>query len=147
MNIAEGLNLIPYGTEDDLYVNGRITGNSPYLTFEWKAGKDGKSYQVQTQLIGEYNFPNALAAITIGRFFGVEDAKINEALSGYTPQNNRSQLKKTDDNTLIIDAYNANPTSMMAALQNFRNMEVPHKCSSLVICANWVPKALPNIRR
>ena len=127
MNIAEGLNLIPYGTEDDLYVNGRITGNSPYLTFEWKAGKDGKSYQVQTQLIGEYNFPNALAAITIGRFFGVEDVKINEALAGYTPQNNRSQLKKTDDNTLIIDAYNANPTSMMAALQNFRNMEVPHK--------------------
>ena len=128
MDIAGGgLNLIPYGTEDDLYVNGRITGNSPYLTFEWKAGKDGETYQVQTQLIGEYNFPNALAAITIGRFFGVKDAKINEALAGYTPQNNRSQLKKTDDNTLIIDAYNANPTSMMAALQNFRNMEVPHK--------------------
>ena len=81
MNIAGGLNLIPYGTEDDLYVNGRITGNSPYLTFEWKAGKDGETYQVQ----------------------------------------------KTNDNTLIIDAYNANPTSMMAALQNFRNMEVPHK--------------------
>lgn len=127
MNIAGGLNLIPYGTEDDLYVNGRITGNSPYLTFEWKAGKDGGTYQVQTQLIGEYNFPNALAAITIGLFFGVEAAKINEALAGYTPQNNRSQLKKTNDNTLIIDAYNANPTSMMAALQNFRNMEVPHK--------------------
>ena len=127
MNIAGGLNLIPYGTEDDLYVNGRITGNSPYLTFEWKAGKDGETYQVQTQLIGEYNFPNALAAITIGLFFGVEATKINEALAGYTPQNNRSQLKKTNDNTLIIDAYNANPTSMMAALQNFRNMAVPHK--------------------
>ena len=127
MNIAGGLNLIPYGTEDDLYVNGRITGNSPYLTFEWKAGKDGETYQVQTQLIGEYNFPNALAAITIGLFFGVEATNINEALAGYTPQNNRSQLKKTNDNTLIIDAYNANPTSMMAALQNFRNMEVPHK--------------------
>lgn len=127
MNIAGGLNLIPYGTEDDLYVNGRITGNSPYLTFEWKAGKDGETYQVQTQLIGEYNFPNALAAITIGLFFGVEATKINEALAGYTPQNNRSQLKKTNNNTLIIDAYNANPTSMMAALQNFRNMEVPHK--------------------
>ena len=127
MNIAGGLNLIPYGTEDDLYVNGRITGNFPYLTFEWKAGKAGETYQVQTQLIGEYNFPNALAAITIGLFFGVEAAKINEALAGYTPQNNRSQLKKTNDNTLIIDAYNANPTSMMAALQNFRNMEVPHK--------------------
>ena len=147
MNIAEGLNLIPYGTEDDLYVNGRITGNSPYLTFEWKAGKDGKSYQVQTQLIGEYNFPNALAAITIGRFFGVEDAKINEALSGYTPQNNRSQLKKTDDNTLIIDAYNANPTSMMAALQNFRNMEVPHKMLILGDMRELGAEALPNIRR
>ena len=127
MNISQGLNLISYGTEDDLYVNGRITGNSPYLAFEWKAGKDGEAHQVCTQLIGEYNFPNALAAITIGRFFGVEAKKIDKALAEYTPQNNRSQLKKTEDNTLIIDAYNANPTSMMAALQNFRNMTVPHK--------------------
>ncbi len=127
MNIAGGLNLISYGTEDDLYINGRITDNSPYLTFEWKAGKDGDIHQVRTQLIGEYNFPNALAAITIGRFFGIEAQKIDEALAEYTPQNNRSQLKKTEDNTLIIDAYNANPTSMMAALQNFRNMTVPHK--------------------
>ena len=127
MNISQGLNLISYGTEDDLYVNGRITGNSPYLAFEWKAGKDGEAHQVCTQLIGEYNFPNALAAITIGRFFGVETKKIDKALAEYTPQNNRSQLKKTENNTLIIDAYNANPTSMMAALQNFRNMTVPHK--------------------
>lgn len=127
MNIAGGLNLVSYGTEDGLYINGRITDNSPYLTFEWKAGKDGEVHQVRTQLIGEYNFPNALAAITIGRFFGVEAQQIDEALAEYTPQNNRSQLKKTEDNTLIIDAYNANPTSMMAALQNFRNMTVPHK--------------------
>lgn len=127
MNISDGLNRIPYGTEDDLYVNGHITDNSPYLAFEWKAGRDGEKHQVRTQLIGEYNFPNALAAITIGRFFGVEAHKIDEALAEYTPQNNRSQLKKTEDNTLIIDAYNANPTSMMAALQNFRNMNAPHK--------------------
>lgn len=127
MNISQGLDLISYGTEDDLYVNGRIIGNSPYLAFEWKAGKDGEAHQVCTQLIGEYNFPNALAAITIGRFFGVEAKLIDKALAEYTPQNNRSQLKKTKDNTLIIDAYNANPTSMMAALQNFRNMTVPHK--------------------
>lgn len=127
MNISDGLNRIPYGTEDDLYINGRITDNSPYLAFEWKAGRDGEKHQVRTQLIGEYNFPNALAAITIGRFFGVEAHKIDEALAEYTPQNSRSQLKKTEDNTLIIDAYNANPTSMMAALQNFRNMNVPHK--------------------
>lgn len=127
MNISQGLNLIPYGTAEDLYVNGWIIGNSPFLTFEWKAGKDGERHQVRTQLIGSYNFPNALTAITIGRFFGVEAKKIDEALEGYTPQNNRSQLKKTPDNTLIIDAYNANPTSMMAALQNFREMTAPHK--------------------
>lgn len=125
--IASGLKQIPYGTENDLYVNGHITDNSPYLAFEWKAGKDGEAHQIRTQLIGEYNFPNALAAVTIGRFFGVEAQKIDEALAGYAPQNNRSQLKNTEDNTLIIDAYNANPTSMMAALQNFRNMNVPHK--------------------
>lgn len=127
MEIAGGLNKISYGEENSLYVNGKITGNSPYLTFEWKAGKEGSIQQVQTQLIGEYNFANALAAITIGRFFGVETSKINQALAAYTPQNNRSQLKRTANNTLIIDAYNANPTSMMAALTNFRNMEVPRK--------------------
>ena len=125
--IAWGLNQIPYGNEDDLYVNGHVTGNSPFLTFEWKAGQTGEYHKVETQLIGEYNFPNALAAITIGRFFGVEPEKINKALSEYVPQNNRSQLKKTADNTLIIDAYNANPTSMMASISNFRNMEAKQK--------------------
>ena len=127
MNMSEELDRIYYGTQDGLYINGRITDNSPYLAFEWKAGNGNEIHRIQTQLIGEYNFPNALAAITIGHFFGVEMQKIDEALAGYTPQNNRSQLKQTTDNTLIIDAYNANPTSMMAALQNFRNMAVPHK--------------------
>lgn len=127
MNISEGLNLIPYGSDSSLYVNGRVTGNSPYLSFEWKAGEAGERHEVETQLIGEYNFPNALAAVTIGCFFGVEPEKIDKALSEYAPQNNRSQLKKTDSNTLIIDAYNANPTSMMAALTNFQNMDAAHK--------------------
>ena len=127
MNIASGLNQIPYGNDESLYVNGHVTGNSPYLTFEWKAGKNGENYEVETQLIGEYNFPNALAAITIGRFFEVEPQKINKALTEYAPQNNRSQLKKTSENTLIIDAYNANPTSMMAALENFNKMTIAHK--------------------
>lgn len=125
--IAGGLNQIAYGCKEDLYVNGHVTGNSPYLAFDWKAGKEGEVHRVQTQLIGEYNFPNALAAVTIGRFFGVEPAKIDKALAEYVPQNNRSQLKKTADNTLIIDAYNANPTSMMASISNFRNMEASHK--------------------
>lgn len=127
LNMASGLHQVPYGSDDTLYINGHVTGNSPYLTFEWKAGKEGERQEVQTQLIGEYNFANALAAIAIGRFFRVEPLKINEALSNYTPQNNRSQLKKTADNTLIIDAYNANPTSMIAALENFKRMNVDHK--------------------
>lgn len=127
MNIASGLHQIPYGSNDTLYVNGHVTGNSPYLTFEWKTGEESERYTVQTQLIGEYNFANALTAVTIGHYFDVDAHKINEALSNYTPQNNRSQLKKTADNTLIIDAYNANPTSMMAALENFERMNVEHK--------------------
>ena len=127
-------NCIRYGTGEGLYVNGKITANDPFLTFEWEAGekktKEGEAnrkHRVQTQLIGEYNFTNAMAAIAIGRFFGVEDEKIDRALTAYTPQNNRSQLKKTARNTLVIDAYNANPTSMIAALENFRNMKAPHK--------------------
>lgn len=127
MEMARGLKQVTYGTEEGLYVNGRITGNSPYLTFEWRAGKDGEWHEVQTQLIGEYNFPNALAAVTIGRFFGVDAEKTDKALAGYTPQNNRSQLRKTADNTLIIDAYNANPTSMMASIGNFGNMQAENK--------------------
>ena len=125
--IAWGLNPVTYGEEDNLYINGHVTGNSPYLTFEWKAGKAGERHEVQTQLIGDYNFPNALAAITIGHFFGVEAAKIDKALHEYEPRNNRSQLKKTADNTLIIDAYNANPTSMLAAIGNFHNMQAGGK--------------------
>lgn len=125
--IARGLNQIAYGSEENLYVSGHVTGNSPYLTFEWKAGRESEVHQVQTQLIGEYNFPNALAAVTIGHFFGVESGKIDKALNEYVPLNNRSQLKKTARNTLIIDAYNANPTSMMASISNFRNMQAKEK--------------------
>lgn len=125
--IARGLNPITYGEENSLYINGHVTGNSPYLAFEWRAGKEGEFHQVHTRLIGEYNFPNALAAVTIGHFFGVEAEKIDKALNEYEPRNNRSQLKKTADNTLIIDAYNANPTSMLAAIGNFRNMQAEKK--------------------
>lgn len=127
MDIADGLHLISYGTEDTYYVSGQVTGNAPYLTFEWKEAKEAKHHSVHTQLIGEYNLSNALAAVTIGCFFGVEPWKIDQALAAYTPQNNRSQLKQTVDNTLIIDAYNANPTSMLAALTNFHTMEAADK--------------------
>lgn len=127
--IAGGLTPVTYGEkrEEGLYVSGHVTGNSPFLAFEWQNGQAGDTHEVHTQLIGEYNFPNALAAVTIGRFFGVEAEKIDKALNEYSPQNNRSQLKKTADNTLIIDAYNANPTSMLASINNFHKMQAEQK--------------------
>lgn len=127
MNIASGLNLIPYGIEDSLYVSGHVTTCSPYLAFEWKVKEASKHRPVQTHLIGAYNLDNALAAVAIGVFFGIKPFLIDRALEAYIPQNNRSQLKDTGKNKLIIDAYNANPTSMMAALQNFRNINAKHK--------------------
>lgn len=129
--IAQGLNLIKYGSEETLYVNGKVSSCSPYLKLEWKAGREEGIHEVQTQLIGAYNFDNVLAAVAIGRFFGVEPSKIDAALANYTPQNNRSQLKETENNKLIIDAYNANPTSMMAALGNFKQLEATHKVAIL----------------
>lgn len=125
--IAQELTHIEYGTSEGLYVTGRVTGNSPFLALEWKGKQSAAWQKVQTQLIGSYNFTNALAAITIGCYFGVSPTQINAALEGYAPQNNRSQLQRTERNTLIIDAYNANPTSMQAALENFSQMQADHK--------------------
>lgn len=126
-DLSAGLERIEYGSDEQLYVNGRVTGNSPYLTFEWRTGTTGEWHEVQTQLIGDYNFSNALAAVTIGTYFGVEATAVDHALHDYTPQNNRSQLKKTADNTLIIDAYNANPTSMRASIGNFCRIQAADK--------------------
>ena len=123
--IAQGLKAIHYGSQSDLFVSGKSTANSPFLAFEWQA--DGKTHSVQTQLIGDYNLPNALAAVTVGRYFEVPDDLICEALSQYAPQNNRSQLKETARNTLIIDAYNANPSSMQVSIDNFHRMKAADK--------------------
>ena len=127
---SAGLESIGYGMENDaLYVSGKLHACAPFLAFEWK--HEGKSHDVQTHLIGSYNIKNALAAIAIGYRFGVPAEDICEALDNYIPSNNRSQLTETADNHLIVDAYNANPTSMRAALENFRLMEVPHKVAIL----------------
>lgn len=125
--MAAGLPHVTYGKGDTNYISGQLTSCSPFLAFAWKKQGETETHQVQTQLIGSYNLPNALAAVTIGTYFDVDAALIDQALTEYAPQNNRSQLKQTADNTLIIDAYNANPTSMMASLTNFRQMEVVHK--------------------
>ncbi len=123
--IAEGLTCVRYGQTVGLYVSGELISCSPFLSFRWTA--EGVSHEVNTHLIGSYNLDNMLAAAAIGRYFGVSDDDISSALASYLPHNNRSQLKETADNKLIVDAYNANPTSMMAALKNFRQVEAPHK--------------------
>lgn len=123
--MAEGIASIYYGLEDDLFISGKVSAISPYLEFEWKFGN--KKNKVKTKLIGEYNLANALAAITIGKYLGVKAPLICKAIESYEPTNNRSQLKETDKNMLIIDAYNANPTSMLAALENFDHLDVNHK--------------------
>ena len=125
--ISQGLTRICYGMEggEGLYISGKLGACAPFLSFEWE--HEGQKFEVNTHLIGSYNMKNALAAITVGRFFSVPSRQICEALEAYVPHNNRSQLTETTDNKLIVDAYNANPTSMMAALENFRLMNVAHK--------------------
>lgn len=123
--MAEGITSIYYGFEENLFISGKVTALRPYLEFEWKFGN--RRNKVKTKLIGEYNISNVLAAITVGKYLGVKAPLICKAIEDYEPTNNRSQLKETPKNMLIIDAYNANPTSMHAALENFDHMDVHRK--------------------
>jgi UDP-N-acetylmuramoyl-tripeptide--D-alanyl-D-alanine ligase len=123
--ISDGMTKIAYGQQEGLFVTGHTISDSPYLSFAWRSSRN--RHVVNTKLIGDYNLPNALAAITVGKYFGISSALACKALEEYTPANNRSQLKETVRNRLIIDAYNANPTSMLAALINFANMKVSSK--------------------
>ena len=78
-------------------------------------------------MFGHYNFVNVLCAVCIGNYFGVGEEAINEALEQYVPEMNRSQIKKTDSNTVILDAYNANPSSMDLAIKNFAEQPLKNK--------------------
>ena len=127
--IADGLNLVRYGlnaADKKLYVAAEDVKSEPMLSFSWAA--EGKAqHHVDSHLIGAYNITNMLAAIAVGTYFGVEADKIDAALTGYAPSNNRSQFEQTACNRLIVDAYNANPTSMAAALNNFEAINAEHK--------------------
>ena len=127
-----------YGQSDnpDILIRGEVVSCAPFLKFRWReqdadAGYTSDWLTVQTHLIGAYNLDNMLAAITIGYVNNIPFEKINHALENYVPTNNRSQLTETAHNHLIVDAYNANPTSMKAAIDNFRLMEVSPKMAIL----------------
>ena len=123
-----------YGQSDspDILIRGEFIACDPFLRFRWReqdaeAGYTSDWMEISTHLIGAYNLDNMLAAIIVGYVNNVPFADINRALEGYIPKNNRSQMTITEHNRLIVDAYNANPTSMQAAIENFRLMQVSPK--------------------
>ena len=110
---SEGANRIVYGV-DGSSLNASVESADPFLKVKFSNG-----YSAQTNLIGAYNLENVMAAACVGSHFGVDMPTIVSALENYKPSNNRSQFISTPSNKLIVDAYNANPTSMKAALDNF----------------------------
>ena len=119
------------GIETLPYVQGEVAECSPMLCVRWYCTEEDKWHTVQTNLIGSYNLANVQSAITVGLHFGVEPALIDKALEEYVPTNNRSEFRDTGRNRLIVDAYNANPTSMAAALDNFNQMQAENKMAIL----------------
>ena len=107
------------------YVNGTIQSSEPFLTVA--ASIDNTNTTIHSQLVCSYNLPNILCALTIGKFFDVPTHKMVEALQNYAPSNSRSQLITRDTNTIILDAYNANPSSMKVAIENFAKLAGNHK--------------------
>ena len=124
-SIAKGIEQITYGNGDDAFASGQVVSCDPFLVFNWK--QQGKLHTVETHMICSYNLDNVLAAVAVGRFFKIPAERISRAIAAYEPTNNRSQFKKTENNELIIDAYNANPSSMKVALDNFITMPVQPK--------------------
>jgi UDP-N-acetylmuramoyl-tripeptide--D-alanyl-D-alanine ligase len=126
MQQAVGIEQIKYGSSLEYFMPGELASSEHYLTV--KALFTGGWLYLKSKLVGDYNFENLLAAACVGKYFGIDPLKIQEALAVYTPSNNRSQLITTEKNTIIMDAYNANPTSMMAALINFTKIKNSRKC-------------------
>ncbi len=117
---SKDLNRISFGNkEQDKHVQLLKSTNKLKVKF--------KNTSIQSNLIGIYNFSNIAAAIAIGDYFGVSIKNIKSAIESYTPENNRSQLLEVGTNKIILDAYNANPTSMLAALENFKQAEGKNK--------------------
>ena len=116
MNLAQNIDKVTYGSTGNADVQGKMLSANPYLSVEWNGKK------IDTQLVGDYNFENVMAAICVGTYFKVNENDIVDALSSYCPTNNRSQVIETAKNRVVMDAYNANPTSMSHSIKNFRNI-------------------------
>ncbi|HRY98081.1 MAG TPA: UDP-N-acetylmuramoyl-tripeptide--D-alanyl-D-alanine ligase [Bacteroidales bacterium] len=128
MRLSEGMRRELYGPGTQ--IDARLAGAGLTLSMEF-LGNGAESGHIDTQLSGSYNLPNLLAAAAIGRHFDVPWALIAHALSSYAPKNNRSEIRKSASNTLILDAYNANPSSMEASLLHFSALGGDHKWAIL----------------
>ncbi len=117
---------VTYGSSSNSYCYGEYTEFGFEAAVKWKANNE--TGYAKSNLIGDYNYENILAAITVGSYFNVPGTAIDNAISSYFPRNNRSQLVKTIRNSLILDFYNANPTSMIAAIKNFNKINDNNKC-------------------
>ncbi|MBN2349697.1 MAG: UDP-N-acetylmuramoyl-tripeptide--D-alanyl-D-alanine ligase [Bacteroidales bacterium] len=129
-NILPGIGKeIPYGTKPVLDTYGKIISAEPYVKIKIvaKTCMEVQKYEINTQLVGQYNLENVMAAVTIGQYFGIPDKQIKQAIENYKPQNNRSQFIKSKKNEIILDAYNANPDSMKLAIHNFLEFEKKNK--------------------
>jgi UDP-N-acetylmuramoyl-tripeptide--D-alanyl-D-alanine ligase len=114
--LAQNLTNVKYGKDDNADYHASILSSNPYLSISWN------NNTINTKLVGEYNFENVMAAITVGCYFNVDQKLIIKALESYHPTNNRSQFIKTEKNEVVMDAYNANPVSMSNSVKNFRNI-------------------------
>ena len=128
--VPKPVSLITYGEQERSYVHGELTKLTPFVYFQWRTSKY-VSPIIETKLVGKYNFTNFLAAIAIGLYLEVDKNKINKALTEYKPSNNRSQVTVTKNNTIIVDCYNANPSSMFSALESFKEIENGNKIAIL----------------
>lgn len=121
---------VRYGTGSQNLISGKLASALPNLIVEWHREQqefDDLTHTATSNLTGAYNFENILAAITIGSFFGLSPDEINAGIAAYFPANNRSQIVKTASNTLICDYYNANPSSMLVALDNLQSIDAENK--------------------
>ncbi|MFY0252634.1 UDP-N-acetylmuramoyl-tripeptide--D-alanyl-D-alanine ligase [Chitinophaga sp. 30R24] len=125
INMAKGIQqMVTYGSQEADYVGEAIT-DSAFLAVEVR-GNSQVGF-IQTQLVGAYNFPNVMAAVAVASHFGVPEPAIAPAIAHYAPSNNRSQVIQQNSNTIIMDAYNANPSSMKAAIENFAGIQAHKK--------------------
>lgn len=106
-------------------ITGKVISSEPYLQIEITTGPS--TGIINTQLVGDYNFPNVLVAVTAGDFFKVPAAAVKQAIESYSPSNSRSQLVEKGSNKIILDAYNANPSSMKLAIENFARLQAENK--------------------